>query len=70
MGDDLAAAEEIVVVHPSWWGQPPAILTGWIDRVMRPGIAVVVTSTVGQRDEWLSNAAALVTDAFPSESRT
>ena len=36
---DLAAAEGIVVVHPNWWGQPPAILTGWIDRVVRPGVA-------------------------------
>jgi putative NADPH-quinone reductase len=37
--DDLAAADGIVVVHPNWWGQPPAILKGWIDRVVRPGIA-------------------------------
>ena len=36
---DLAAAEGIVVVHPNWWGQPPAILTGWIDRIVRPGVA-------------------------------
>ena len=36
---DLAAAEGIVVVHPNWWGQPPAILKGWIDRVVRPGVA-------------------------------
>ena len=33
---DLAAAEGIVVVHPNWWGQPPAVLKGWIDRVVRP----------------------------------
>jgi putative NADPH-quinone reductase len=128
---DLAAAEGIVVVHPNWWGQPPAILTGWIDRVVRPGVAygfqegdagegvpigllsariavvlntsntppgrerdafgdpldsiwrrcvfdlcgvkdvrrktysVIVTSTVEQRQGWLADAAALVTDAFP-----
>jgi NAD(P)H dehydrogenase (quinone) len=37
--DELAAADGIVVVHPNWWGQPPAILTGWIDRVVRPGVA-------------------------------
>lgn len=37
--DDLAAANGIVVVHPNWWGQPPAILKGWIDRVVRPGVA-------------------------------
>lgn len=134
--EEVAAANGIVIVHPNWWGQPPAILTGWIDRVMRPGIAyefrdgdqgegipvgllrartvvvlntsntrpererdafgdpldaiwrrcvfdlcgvrdlrrrtysVVVTSTVDQRAGWLSNAAALVADAFPDEQRT
>lgn len=37
--DEIAQAEGIVVVHPNWWGQPPAILKGWIDRVIRPGVA-------------------------------
>jgi putative NADPH-quinone reductase len=37
--DEIARAEGIVVVHPNWWGQPPAILKGWIDRVIRPGVA-------------------------------
>jgi putative NADPH-quinone reductase len=37
--EDLRAADGLVVVHPNWWGQPPAILTGWIDRVVRPGVA-------------------------------
>ena len=37
--EELAAAEGIVVVHPNWWGQPPAVLKGWIDRVVRPGVA-------------------------------
>lgn len=37
--DELAAADGIVIVHPNWWGQPPAILKGWIDRVVRPGVA-------------------------------
>ncbi|MFZ1987039.1 MAG: NAD(P)H-dependent oxidoreductase [Desulfatitalea sp.] len=36
---EIAVAEGIVVVHPNWWGQPPAILKGWVDRVIRPGIA-------------------------------
>jgi putative NADPH-quinone reductase len=36
---ELAAADGIVIVHPNWWGQPPAILKGWVDRVIRPGIA-------------------------------
>jgi len=37
--DEIAAAEGIVIVHPNWWGQPPAILKGWVDRVIRPGLA-------------------------------
>jgi len=36
---DLVAADVIAVFHPNWWGQPPAIMTGWIDRVFRPGAA-------------------------------
>jgi len=36
---ELQKADGIVIVHPNWWGQPPAILKGWIDRVFRPGIA-------------------------------
>lgn len=37
--DEIAEADGIVVVHPNWWGQPPAILKGWVDRVLRPGVA-------------------------------
>jgi len=36
---EIAEADGIVVVHPNWWGKPPAILAGWIDRVLRPGVA-------------------------------
>lgn len=128
----LAAAEGIVVVHPNWWGMPPAVMKGWIDRVMRPGVAyrfeegdggegvpigllqaraalilntantpeqrerevfgdpletiwrncvfglcgvhdvrrrtfgVVCTSSAEQREEWLDEVRALVTEAFPA----
>lgn len=37
--DEIAQAEGIVFIHPNWWGMPPAILKGWIDRVLRPGAA-------------------------------
>ena len=37
--EEIAVADGIVVVHPNWWGQPPAVLKGWVDRVIRPGIA-------------------------------
>ncbi|PKM43552.1 MAG: NAD(P)H dehydrogenase [Firmicutes bacterium HGW-Firmicutes-8] len=37
--DELAGADGIVIIHPNWWGQPPAILKGWVDRIIRPGVA-------------------------------
>ena len=36
---EITRAEGIIIIHPNWWGQPPAILKGWIDRVLRPGVA-------------------------------
>ena len=36
---DVADAEGLVFIHPNWWGIPPAILKGWIDRVFRAGFA-------------------------------
>ena len=37
--DEIRSAAGILIIHPNWWGQPPAILKGWVDRVMRPGVA-------------------------------
>jgi NAD(P)H dehydrogenase (quinone) len=37
--DEIATADGIIIVHPNWWGQPPAILKGWIDRIIRPHVA-------------------------------
>jgi len=37
--EQLEAADGIVLVHPNWWGMPPAILKGWVDRVIRPEVA-------------------------------
>jgi NAD(P)H dehydrogenase (quinone) len=36
---EIARADGIIIVHPNWWGMPPAILTGWVDRVLRPKVA-------------------------------
>ena len=41
---ELAAADGYLVVHPNWWGQPPAIIKGWIDRVFRQGVAYEFSS--------------------------
>ena len=36
---EISEAEGIVIIHPNWWGQPPAILKGWVDRIIRAGVA-------------------------------
>lgn len=36
---EITSVDGIVIIHPNWWGMPPAVLKGWIDRVVRPGVA-------------------------------
>jgi NAD(P)H dehydrogenase (quinone) len=36
---ELRESNGLVIVYPDWWGMPPAILKGWIDRLFRPGLA-------------------------------
>jgi putative NADPH-quinone reductase len=43
--EEISAADGIVIVHPNWWGQPPAVLKGWVDRVLRMGIAYRFAAT-------------------------
>ncbi len=35
----IAWAEHLVFVYPSWWGTMPAVLKGFLDRVLLPGFA-------------------------------
>lgn len=35
----LGRAEVWIFLYPVWWSTPPAILKGWIDRVLTPGFA-------------------------------
>lgn len=36
---EMEAAEGLIMVHPNYWSRPPAIVCGWVDRVLRPGRA-------------------------------
>ncbi|MEX2442148.1 MAG: NAD(P)H-dependent oxidoreductase [Alkalispirochaeta sp.] len=36
---ELREASGVVFIYPDWWGMPPAMLKGWIDRLLRPGVA-------------------------------
>ncbi|MFC7546723.1 NAD(P)H-dependent oxidoreductase [Plantactinospora sp. GCM10030261] len=46
--DELAHADGLVVVHPNWWGKPPAIVAGWLDRVIVPGVAYELPDAAGE----------------------
>lgn len=35
----LRRAAVLVLVYPTWWGGPPAMLKGWFDRVFCEGVA-------------------------------
>ncbi|MDD5775006.1 MAG: NAD(P)H-dependent oxidoreductase [Candidatus Omnitrophica bacterium] len=37
--EEIRNVQGLVIIHPNWWGEPPAILKGWVDRVLRPGVA-------------------------------
>ncbi len=37
--EGLTWAEHVIIVYPVWWGTMPALLKGWLDRVLLPGFA-------------------------------
>ena len=40
--DLVRRAQAIVFVYPTWWSGLPAILKGWLERVMVPGVGFVL----------------------------
>lgn len=36
---DLEWCDTLIFVYPTWWYGPPAMLKGWLDRVLLPGVA-------------------------------
>ncbi len=37
--EDIKWADHLVIIHPIWWGNMPAILKGFFERVWLPGFA-------------------------------
>jgi NAD(P)H dehydrogenase (quinone) len=47
---ELAACDGLLIFHPDWWGQPPAVLKGWLDRVFRQGVAYDLDGDAEEKD--------------------
>ncbi|MBO8186339.1 NAD(P)H-dependent oxidoreductase [Streptomyces spirodelae] len=66
---EVGQADALVFVHPNWWGMPPAVLTGWVQRVLVPGVAYKLGTAEGDPVGLLSASRALVlnTSDTPAE---
>ncbi len=45
---DLQWADTLIFVYPTWWYGLPAMLKGWLDRVLLPGVAFVMPKGPGE----------------------
>jgi len=52
--DELRDAAGLVAIHPNWWGKPPAILSGWLDRILVPGVAYRLDDAGGAPESLLT----------------
>ncbi|WP_326949869.1 NAD(P)H-dependent oxidoreductase [Amycolatopsis sp. NBC_01307] len=52
--EELRDAAGLVAIHPNWWGKPPAILSGWLDRILVPGVAYRLDDAGGAPESLLA----------------
>ncbi|MEV4191173.1 NAD(P)H-dependent oxidoreductase [Streptomyces toxytricini] len=57
---EVADLDALVFVHPNWWGMPPAVLAGWVQRVLVPGVAYKLGTADGEPAGLLRAGRALV----------
>jgi NAD(P)H dehydrogenase (quinone) len=58
--ENILWAEHLVWVYPVWWGSYPAIMKGFIDRVLLPGFAFKKRPNSLWWDKLLKNKSALL----------
>ena len=58
-GELVRNAGALVFVYPTWWSSMPAIMKGWLERVMVPGVAFVF-NTEGKVRPGLTNVRRIV----------
>lgn len=53
--EDIQWAQALVLVYPTWWSSQPAILKGWIDRVLMNEVAWVLPKGAARIRPLLTN---------------
>ncbi|WP_306261665.1 NAD(P)H-dependent oxidoreductase [Pararhizobium sp. IMCC21322] len=66
--EDVGNAQGLLVVHPNWWGKPPAILAGWMDRILVPGVAYRLATSDGLPEGLLSMKTALIINTSDTDA--
>lgn len=56
----LRRADTLVFVYPTWWAGPPAMLKGWLDRVLCEGVAYTLPEGATRIRPLLRNVRTLV----------
>ena len=59
--DNLRWCDALVFIYPTWWSGEPAMLTGWLDRVLLRGVAWEMTANNTGITAQLTNIHRLVT---------
>jgi NAD(P)H dehydrogenase (quinone) len=67
--DDVTWAQALVFVYPTWWFGLPAVLKGWLDRVLVPGVAFTLDPRTEKVKPALTNIRRLVGVTTYEQSR-
>ena len=67
--DNLEWCEALVFVYPTWWSGQPAMLTGWLDRVLIRGVAWELPEGATRITRRLTNVHRLVAITTHGSSR-
>jgi NAD(P)H dehydrogenase (quinone) len=59
--DNLRWCDTLVFIYPTWWSGEPAMLTGWLDRVLLRGVAWDMTTSSTRIKSLLTNVRRVVT---------
>ena len=59
--DKAKAADYIIFITPTWWGTFPAILKGWLERVLAPGVAADVPDKIYKKAYFRGKKSMIVT---------